>query len=301
MFDKVSIIGCGLIGSSILRGINKKKLSKKITVFDKSKDVLSFLKKENLKVEIKNDIRLAVQEAELIIIATPLSAYKEILLSIKGEMKKDVILTDTGSAKKEINKIIEHLNFNDLSWIASHPIAGTEDSGPKAGFAELFKNRWCIISPSDHAKKNDIRKIQNFWEKMGSKVKIMSFQEHDYILSLTSHLPHAIAYNIVRTATDSENKFKQDIIQYSAGGLRDFTRIAASNPVMWRDIFIDNSENILKALDKFSDNLDELKKAIREKNSDKLIKIFSSTKEIRKEIIKAGQDTEMSNFGRKKN
>ena len=141
MFDKVSIIGCGLIGSSILRGINKKKLSKKITVFDKSKDVLSFLKKENLKVEIKNDIRLAVQEAELIIIATPLSAYKEILLSIKGEMKKDVILTDTGSAKKEINKIIEHLNFNDLSWIASHPIAGTEDSGPKAGFAELFKNR----------------------------------------------------------------------------------------------------------------------------------------------------------------
>ncbi len=261
---------------------------------------MSFLKKENLGIATRTDISLSVKDADLIIISTPLSAYKEILLSIKDNFKKNSILTDTGSTKKEINKIIDNLNLKGISWIASHPIAGTEDSGPKAGFAELFEERWCIVSPSVNAKKEDIQNIQKFWEIIGSKVKLMSFEEHDHILSLTSHLPHAIAYNIVRTAINNGNKFRQEVIQYSAGGLRDFTRIAASDPIMWRDIFIDNSENILKTLNNFSDNLEELKQAIKEKNGDKLIKIFSSTKEIRKEIIKAGQDTKKPNFGRKK-
>ena len=194
-----------------------------------------------------------------------------------------------------------NLNLKDLSWIASHPIAGTEDSGPQAGFAELFENRWCIISPSKNSKEDDVQKLKNFWEKIGSKIKVMTFEDHDYILALTSHLPHAIAYNIVKTAISNDDKFKQDVIQYSAGGLRDFTRIAASDPIMWRDIFIDNSENILKILDKFSYNLEEMKKAIRDKDSQKLINIFTSTKDIRREIIKAGQDTEKPDFGRKKN
>ena len=301
MFNNISIIGCGLIGSSILRAINKKKISKKVTIYDKSKDVLAFLKQENLDANVSDDILTAVKDAEMIIIATPLSAYKEILLSIKDCLKKDVILTDTGSVKKEINKTIENLNLKNLSWIGSHPIAGTEDSGPMFGFAEIFENRWCIISPSNEAKKENINKIQKFWEQMGSKVKIMSFEEHDYILSLTSHLPHAIAYNIVKTATNNEKNSKQDVVQYSAGGLRDFTRIAASDPTMWRDIFIDNSENILKVLDSFSNNLEEMKQAIKEKNGDKLIKIFSATKEFRKDVIKAGQDTAQPDFGRKKN
>ena len=300
MFENITIIGCGLIGSSILRAIIKKKISQNIICYDKSKEVLSFLKKENLGIATSTDIILSVKDADLIIISTPLSAYKEILLSIKDNLKKNSILTDTGSVKKEINKNIGNLNLKDISWIASHPIAGTEDSGPKAGFAELFEERWCIVSPSVNAKKEDIQNVQKFWEIIGCKVKLMSFEEHDHILSLTSHLPHAIAYNIVRTAINNGNKFRQEVIQYSAGGLRDFTRIAASDPIMWRDIFIDNSENILKTLNNFSDNLEELKQAIKEKNGDKLIKIFSSTKEIRKEIIKAGQDTKKPNFGRKK-
>jgi cyclohexadieny/prephenate dehydrogenase len=299
MFDCILVVGCGLIGSSILRAISEKKISKKIIAYDKSKNVLNFLSTQKLNIEIARDLSLAAKKADLIIISAPLSAYKEIFFSIKNNFKKDVIITDTGSAKKEINKIIDNLNLSDISWIASHPIAGTEDSGPKAGFAKLFEKRWCIISPSNKAKKEDIKKIQVFWGKIGSKVKIMSFEDHDYILSLTSHLPHAIAYSLVKTAIDNEDKFKKDIIQYSAGGLRDFTRIAASDPIMWRDIFVDNSENILKTLDNFSNNLEELKKAIKEKNKDKLVKIFSETKEVRKEIVKAGQDTQKPDFGRK--
>ena len=270
-------------------------------MYDKSQDVISFLKKENFNGNFSSDINEVIKNSDLIIIAAPLSSYKEILLSIKDNLKKNTILTDTGSVKKEVNKIIENFNLKDVSWIASHPIAGTEESGPASGFVELFDNRWCILSPSDRAKKEDVKKLQKFWEQMGSKIKIMSFEEHDHILSLTSHLPHAIAYNIVKTAINNEDKFKQDIIQYSAGGLRDFTRIAASDPLMWRDVFIDNSENVLKFLDNFSTNLEELKKAIKEKNADKLTRIFSSTKNFRKEIIKAGQDVKSPDFGRKKN
>ena len=300
MFNKISIIGCGLIGSSILRAINKKNISKNISVYDKSKDVVSFLKEKELSKNITNDISNVVKNADLIIIAAPLSSYKEIFLSIKDHLNKETIVTDTGSVKKEVNKIIEGFNLKNVSWIASHPIAGTEESGPKAGFAELFENRWCIISPGENAKKNDVEKVKKFWELIGSKTKIMSFSDHDYILSLTSHLPHAIAYTIVRSSVKNEDKLKDEVIKYSAGGLRDFTRIASSDPIMWRDIFIDNSENILKVLDAFSNNLEELKKAIREKNSDKLSQIFSSTKNVRKEIIKAGQDIDKPDFGRKK-
>ena len=301
MFDNILIIGCGLIGSSILRAVREKDLSTNISVYDNSKEVLSFLKKENFNVDIKSDIREATKEAELIIIAAPLNAYKEIFLAIKNNLKKNVIIADTGSAKKEINKTIDNLHLENCSWIASHPIAGTEDSGPRSGFAKLFEKRWCIISPSQKAKKEDIEKVKSFWLKLGSKVKVMSFEEHDHIMSLTSHLPHAIAYSLVRTAINNDNRFKQEVIQYSAGGLRDFTRIAASDPIMWRDIFIDNSDNILKTLDSFSNNLNELKKAIKSKNGNELVKIFSATKDVRKEIIKAGQDTTQPDFGRKKN
>ena len=301
MFNCISIIGCGLIGSSILRAINEKKIANEVNVFDKSKEVLSFIKQENLCKNIFNDITKCIQDSDLIIISAPLSSYKEIILSMKSNLKKNVILTDTGSVKKEVNKIIKNLNLKDIVWVSSHPIAGTEESGPKSGFSKLFENRWCIISTEEKSKEDEIKKLKKFWESLGSKVKIMSMEEHDYILSLTSHLPHAIAYNLVRTAIGNDSKFRNDIIQYSAGGLRDFTRIASSNPIMWRDIFIDNSENILKVLNKFSDSLEELKKAISSKNPEGLNKIFSSTKEIRKEIVKAGQDTAKPDFGRKKN
>ena len=300
MFNNISIIGCGLIGSSILKAVQKKNLAKKINVFDHSKEVTGFLKKENICSNVFSDIRECVKNSDLIIIATPLSSYKEIILSIKEHLKKKAILTDTGSVKKEVIKIIHNINLKDVFWIPSHPIAGTEESGPKAGYAEMFEDRWCIISPPENCIEEPIKNLKEFWQSIGSKVKIMPAEEHDKILSLTSHLPHAIAYNIVRTVINVEDKLKQEVIQYSAGGLRDFTRIAASNPLMWKDIFLDNSENILKGIDDFTEKLQELKKAIRDKNGDKLFQIFNSTKEIRKEIIKAGQDTNKPNFGRKK-
>jgi len=297
MFDKISIIGCGLIGSSILRAIEKKKLASKISAYDKSSKVIDYLKK-NFSIEVCNNISNAVKDSDLVIIASPLSSYKEILLSIQSNLKENVILTDTGSAKKEVNKIISNLNLKNVNWIASHPIAGTEYSGPEAGFATLFNNRWCILSADKRASKDKINELEKFWSNLGSKVKSMSFEDHDYILSLTSHLPHAVAYSIVKTAINNEDKFKDDVIQYSAGGLRDFTRIAASDPLMWKDIFIDNSDNILKVLDNYSKNLEEIKNAIKNKDSKKLLEIFSSTKKIRKEIIKAGQDTDKPGFGR---
>jgi prephenate dehydrogenase/cyclohexadieny/prephenate dehydrogenase len=297
MFNKISIIGCGLIGSSILRVVEQKKLATKISVFDKSSKVNDYLKK-NFSIEICNNISDVVKDADLVIIASPLSSYKEILLSIQSNLKENSILTDTGSAKKEVNKIISNLNLKNVNWIASHPIAGTEYSGPEAGYASLFNNRWCILSADKKASKDKIIELEKFWTKLGSKVKSMSFEDHDYILSLTSHLPHAVAYSIVKTAINNEDKFKDDVIQYSAGGLRDFTRIAASDPLMWKDIFIDNSDNILRVLDNYTKNLEEIKNAIKNKDSKKLLEIFSSTKKVRKEIIEAGQDTDKPGFGR---
>ena len=298
MFSKISIIGCGLIGSSILRAVEEKKLASKISAYDKSKKVNDFLK-NNFSAEICNNISDVVKDSDLVIIASPLSSYKEILLSIQSNLKENVILTDTGSAKKEVNKIIKNLNLKNINWIASHPIAGTEYSGPEAGFASLFKNRWCIISADKEVAEDKIKSLENFWSKLGSKTKFMTFNDHDYVLSLTSHLPHAVAYSIVKTAINNEDEFKDDVIQYSAGGLRDFTRIAASDPLMWKDIFIDNSENILKVLENYSKNLNEIKEAIKNKDSKKLLEIFLSTKKVRKEIIEAGQDTDKPGFGRK--
>ena len=298
MFDKITVIGCGLIGSSILRVIEKKNIAKEINAYDKSKEVTSYLAK-NFKFKICDNITEAVNNADLVIISSPLSSYKEILSQIQSNLKKGSILTDTGSAKKEINKIIKESSLSDVTWIASHPIAGTEYSGPQSGFAELFEKRWCILSADENTDKKEITKLEKFWIDLGSKIKVMSFEHHDYVLSLTSHLPHAVAYSIVKTAISDDNKFKDDVIQYSAGGLRDFTRIAASDPLMWKDIFIDNSENILKVLDNYSKNLDEIKNAIKNKDSKKLLEIFSSTRKVRKEIIEAGQDTEKPGFGRK--
>jgi prephenate dehydrogenase/cyclohexadieny/prephenate dehydrogenase len=298
MFNKISIIGCGLIGSSILRAVEEKKLASKISAYDKSSKVTDYLKK-NFSAEICNNISDVVRDSDLVIIASPLSSYKEILLSIKSNLKENVILTDTGSAKKEVNKIINNLSLKNVNWIASHPIAGTEYSGPEAGSSSLFKNRWCIISADKKVAEDKIKSIEIFWSKLGSKTKFMTFEDHDYVLSLTSHLPHAVAYSIVKTAINNEDKFKDDVIQYSAGGLRDFTRIAASDPLMWKDIFIDNSDNILKVLDNYSKNLNEIKDAIKNKDSKKLLNIFSSTKKVRKEIIEAGQDTDKPGFGRK--
>ena len=299
MFEQVSIIGCGLIGSSIFKSLKKNKSVKKVITFDNDKSVNEIIKKENLSDKIVSSSEEAVSNADLVLISTPLSSFESAIDSIKKNLKSGSILTDTSSVKKGADLIVKKMNLKNISWIPSHPVAGTEKSGPRAGSSDLFKDRWTILTPDSKIKDSDVKKLSFFWESMGSKVKIMSAEDHDKILSLTSHLPHVIAYNIVRTAMGDDEKTKKDVIRYSAGGLRDFTRIAASNPIMWKDIFIDNSDLIIDGINKFSKSLDEFKKAITEKDSKKLLEIFEKSKEFREAIIKAGQDTDKPGFGRK--
>ena len=298
MFKKICIIGCGLIGSSLARAIKKYNLSEKIVSSNRS-DIIN---KKVLELKMVNDSSSDTQkmakDSDLIIIATPLSSYENVILKIKNSLKSGTILTDVGSVKERVISLIEKVIPKDVSWIPSHPIAGTEESGPESGFSELFKNRWCILTPSKKAKEKDIDTLKSFWKKIGSKVDIMDAKQHDYILSITSHIPHLVAYNIVNTSINIQEEKQSAIIKYSAGGLRDFTRIAASNPIMWRDIFIQNKINTSKEIEKFIANLEDLKNAIENEDGKKLEEIFIKTKKIRKEIIKAGQDVSKPDFGR---
>ena len=298
MFNKVCIIGCGLIGSSLARAIKKNNLSNKIVSSNRSEATNRRVIELRIVDDSSTNIKKMVKDSDLVIIATPLSSYESVILKIKDSLKNGSILTDVGSVKEKIINLVEKFVPMDVSWIPSHPIAGTEESGPNAGFAELFNNRWCIITPSEKAKKQDIKILEAFWKKIGSKVDIMDVKQHDYILSITSHIPHLIAYNIVNTSMSIQNEKNTTIVKYSAGGLRDFTRIAASNPIMWRDIFIQNKKNTSKMINKFIKNLEDLKVAIENEDGKKLEEIFTKTKEIRKEIIKAGQDINEPDFGR---
>jgi len=300
MFKKICIIGCGLIGSSLARAIKKNNLAEKIVSSNRS----DALNKKVIELKIvddsSSDTKKMADGSDLVVIATPLSSYEDVISKIKNSLKDGVILTDVGSVKENIINLIEKNIPENISWIPSHPIAGTEESGPEAGFSELFQNRWCILTPSKKAKEKDINLLQTFWEKVGSKVDIMEAKQHDYILSITSHMPHLIAYNIVNTSLNIQDEEKSTIVKYSAGGLRDFTRIAASNPIMWRDVFIENKKNTSKMIDQFIKNLEDLKKAIENEDGKKLEQVFTKTKKIRKEIVEAGQDVSKPDFGRKK-
>ena len=299
MFNKVCIIGCGLIGSSIARAIRKNHLSSKIVSSNRSDSVNKKVIELKIVDDSSSDTKKMAEGSDLIIIATPLSSYEDIISKIKNSLKSGTILTDVGSVKENVINLIEKDVPANVSWISSHPIAGTEESGPEAGFSELFKNRWCILTPSKKAQEKDIKLLEAFWKKIGSKVDIMEAKQHDYILSITSHIPHLIAYNIVNTSLNIQDEKESVIVKYSAGGLRDFTRIAASNPIMWRDIFIQNKKNTSKMIDKFIEDLEDLKKAIENEDGKKLEEIFTKTKKIRKEIVEAGQDVEKPDFGRK--
>ena len=299
MFKKICIIGCGLIGSSLARAIRTNNLAEKIVSSNRSIFVNNKVIELKIVDDSSADTKKMVEGSDLIIIATPLSSYEEVILQIKDSLKSGVILTDVSSVKENIINLVEKSIPENVSWISSHPIAGTEDSGPESGFSELFKNRWCILTPSKKIKAKDLNLLKIFWEKVGSKVDIMEAKKHDHILAITSHLPHLIAYNIVKTSLDTQDETKTSIVKYSAGGLRDFTRIAASNPIMWRDIFIQNKKNTTKMIDKFIENLEELKEAISNKDEKKLENIFTKTKKIRKDIVEAGQDVKKPDFGRK--
>jgi len=299
MFKKVCIIGCGLIGSSIARGVKKNKIATKVVSSNRSNSTNKKVIRLKIVDEASSDTKKIVKGSDLIIIASPLSSYKNIILKIKSSLKNGAILTDVGSVKKNAISLIEKNIPKNISWISSHPIAGTEDSGPESGFSQLFKNKWCILTPSKQSNNKDVKLLEKFWRKLGSRVDVMDAKQHDYILSITSHMPHLIAYNIVDTTLKIKKKKNRNIVKYSAGGLRDFTRIAASNPIMWRDIFIQNNENTSKMIDKFIKNLIDLKKAVKSKNEKKLEKIFKNTKKIRKEIIQ--KDIIEPDFGRKQN
>jgi cyclohexadieny/prephenate dehydrogenase len=299
MFKKITIIGMGLIGSSIARAINKHHLCKILIAHDNSKKVLKKVTKLKIVNRTEYNLSKSVIDSDLVIICTPLSAYKNVINGIKNNLKKECILTDVGSAKVFVTNVVSKLIKKNTIWIPAHPIAGTEQSGPEAGFAELFKNRWCIITPVNKKNSQYLKKLNNFWKKIGSKVQYMSAEHHDKVMAITSHIPHLIAYNIVGTAANLEKDTKSEVIKYSASGFRDFTRIASSDPTMWRDIALNNRKQILHMLKKFNTDLNNLKQAITNEDGGKLFKLFSKTRKIRQAIVRAGQDISSPNFGRK--
>ena len=294
----VLIIGCGLIGSSILRSIVDKKLTKKIYIYEKSKSNILKIKKLKLPCEVISNFKNIVPRLDLIILCTPLGEYEKIILKINKYLSPKTIITDVGSSKEKSAAVIKKSLKKGIFWTSSHPIAGSEVSGPEHGIKDLFLNKWCILIKEKNTNNKHLIALSKFWKKIGSRVVIMSSKKHDTIFSMTSHLPHLIAYNLVKTATDFEKKQNYELIKFSAGGLRDFSRIAASNEIMWRDIFFDNQKNISKVVDLFIKNLLSFKKDIQFKKNKSIIQKLTDTKKVRKKILKLKQDINKPDFGR---
>ena len=294
----ILIIGCGLLGSSLLRKISQKKITKNILIYEKSKKNVTKIKKLKLPgIQVKK-LEYAVPISDLIIFCTPMSEYKKIILRINKYLDPKQIITDVGSSKLKSAEIIKKNLIKKVSWTSSHPVAGSEVSGPEYGKANLFENKWCVLIKDKKTNLRHLKFLNSFWKKMGSKTVIMNSEKHDKIFSITSHLPHLIAYNLVKSAQDFEKKQKYDLVKYSAGGLRDFSRIAASNEIMWRDIFFDNRKNVSKAIDLFVKNLIAFKKDINLKQNKSILKKLIQTKTVRSKIIKLRQDTNKPDFGR---
>jgi len=294
----ILIIGCGLIGSSLLRSIVDKKIAKKIFIYEKSKSNIIKIKKLKLPCEVISDFKKIIPNVDLIIFCTPLSEYEKIILKINKYLLPKTIITDVGSSKEKSMELIKKKLKKGIFWTSSHPIAGSEVSGPEHGVKNLFHNKWCILIKERNTNEKHLRALSKFWKKIGSRVAIMDSKKHDTVFSMTSHLPHLIAYNLVKTATDFEKQKKYELIKFSAGGLRDFSRIAASNEIMWRDIFFNNQKNISEVIDLFIKNLLSFKKDIQSKNNKSIIKKLINTKKVRKKIIKLKQDINKPDFGR---
>ena len=298
MINNLLIIGCGLIGSSILRASSKNKIAKNIFVNEKSIANIKKLKKIKSKFKIVENFKNIISDMDLIIIATHLSEYEKIIGSINKKLSHKTILTDVGSSKENNYKIAKKKLKRGISWISSHPISGSEVSGPEHGDANLFNDRWCILIKEKKTDKNKLKVLSKFWKKLGSKVVIMDAKKHDIIFSLTSHLPHLIAYNLIQTATEFEKRKRYNLLNFSAGGLRDFSRIAASNEIMWRDIFFSNKKNISQVIDLFIKNLKSFKRNIRANNNKVIIRKLKDAKKVRQKIIKLKQDINKPDFGR---
>ena len=291
MFNNILIIGCGLIGSSILKSSIKKKISKNIYVFEKSNKNRIIIRKIDKKIKFITSLNEDLGKMNFIVVCTPMSEYKFVLPKLGKFISEKSIITEVGSTKKNLLKFTKNKNL-----ILSHPIAGSEVSGPKFGNKELFNNKWCILI--NKGSKNKINLVKKFWKKLGSKVILMNAEEHDKIFAITSHLPHLVAYNLIKTAQDFQKTQKRNLIKYSAGGLRDFSRTAASNEIMWRDIFFSNKKNMMKVIDLFIKNLNAFKTNIKLNKNKKLINILKNSKKVRKQIIKLKQDVSKPDFGR---
>jgi cyclohexadieny/prephenate dehydrogenase len=296
-FARVAIIGLGLIGSSIARAMRESMPDVTISGYDANPEVRARARELGFAHEVSEEAPAVVEAAQLVLFCVPVGAMNDAARAIAGALPKDAVVSDVGSAKVAVAKALREA-LPDATIIPAHPVAGTENSGPDAGFASLFKGRWCILTPHEGSSKQQIARLSDFWERLGAKVEVMDARHHDLVLAVTSHLPHLIAYTIVGTASDLEDVTQGEVIKYSAGGFRDFTRIAASDPVMWRDIFLNNREAVLDVLQRFSEDLAMLQRAIRWGDGDTLFDLFTRTRAVRRSIVEQGQDDARPDFGR---
>ncbi len=296
-FARVSIIGLGLIGSSVARAVRERMPGVALSGYDADPQTRETAKALKLVDDMADTPGAAVTDAELVILCIPVGAMGAVAAELKDDLPAEAIVSDVGSSKASVLAALQSA-LPGHAIIPAHPVAGTERSGPEAGFAALFHNRWCIVTPPEGADDTKVAQLSAFWERLGANVEIMDAQHHDLVLAVTSHLPHLIAYTIVGTASDLESVTRSEVIKYSAGGFRDFTRIAASDPTMWRDVFLSNKDAVLEMLQRFSEDLTALQRAIRWGDGDALFDLFSRTRAIRRSIIEQGQDDDRPDFGR---
>jgi cyclohexadieny/prephenate dehydrogenase len=297
-FERIALIGMGLIGSSMARAAREKGLAKHITAVDASAEVVKRVKDLKIADSVTTNAAKGVAEADLVILCVPVGVNARVAKVIGKALKPGAIVSDVGSVKAAVVKAVQPHLPKGVHFVPAHPVAGTEHSGPDAGFASLFEGRWCIVTPPEGADEVAVGKVSAFWKAIGSRVELMTPEHHDLVLAVTSHIPHLIAYNIVGTADDLEAVTKGEVIKFSAGGFRDFTRIAASDPTMWRDVFLHNREAVLEVLGRFQEDLFSLQRAIRWGEGDKLFDLFTRTRAIRRGIIQMGQETAEPDFGR---
>ena len=298
VYDRVALIGLGLIASSIFWASKRNDVSAYVTGFAKSKETRDIARRIGLCDEIFDTVEEAVKDADLIILCVPVGAMEQVMIEIAPFLKTGATISDVGSVKRAIIDAVEPHLPTDVKFVPAHPLAGTEHSGPESGFASLFDNRWCLLTDHGSADKEAQNKVMSFWKSLGANVEFMDADHHDLVLAVTSHAPHLIAYTMVGVADDLGKVTDSEVIKYSAAGFRDFTRIAASDPIMWRDVFLSNKEATLEILGRFTEELFDLQRAIRMGNGDKLLNYFSHTRSVRRGIIEAGQDIDVPNFGR---
>ena len=299
IFEQLAIIGVGLIGSSIARAARHRHAARRIVLADQSIAVLERAKALGLGDVVIDDLGRAVGNADCVILCAPVGANEEIGRAIAPALKQGAIVSDVGSVKGAVIAALASVLPGQARLVPAHPVAGTEHSGPDAGFASLFVNRWCILTPPEGTDDEAVEKLRTFWQTLGSHVEIMSAAHHDLVLAITSHVPHLIAYNIVGTAADLEEVTRSEVIKFSAGGFRDFTRIASSDPTMWRDVFLHNKEAVLEMLGRFNEDLTALQRMIRREDGDGLFALFTRTRAIRLGIVAEGQETAAPDFGRR--